>query len=70
MKMPIALAVVALIVTLAACENEELIDDLESEREELKHEIAALEDELAESEKELAELSDFPEFQEQGEVQE
>ena len=67
MKMPIALAVVALIVTLAACEN---IDDLESEREELKHEIAALEDELAESEKELAELSDFPEFQEQGEVQE
>ncbi len=55
----------------AACEDEELLADLEEERAELKEEIVRLEEELDEAGLKLAELRSFPEIQqlEEGEEQ-
>lgn len=53
----------ATIGLFAACEDEELLADLEEERDELNEEIVRLEEELDETDRKLAELRSFPEIQ-------
>jgi hypothetical protein len=53
----------ATIGLFAACEDEELLADLEKERDELNEEIVRLEEELDETGRKLAELRSFPEIQ-------
>jgi predicted nucleic acid-binding Zn-ribbon protein len=53
----------ATIGLFAACEDEELLADLEKERDELNEEIVRLEEELDETDRKLAELRSFPEIQ-------
>ena len=70
MKWLMLIAVVLLAVQFVACEDEEKIAQLESEKESLNEDIDELEGDIGELEKEvaavdgnLAQLRDFPEIQ-------
>ncbi|MBD3372566.1 MAG: hypothetical protein GF403_07625 [Candidatus Coatesbacteria bacterium] len=66
----VVLTLLVLVAVFTACEDEDKLAELEEQRDALKAEIEDMETELTETEQEIALLKDFPELQEQKEVQE